>query len=102
MTIIEQLRDMRARLERAIPKLDEVLRELECTPSLPSSQPLTDSLTRREKEIFELISQGLDVKQIADKIGKSKRTVETHRENMRKKLGLKSSYELTQIATRKI
>jgi DNA-binding NarL/FixJ family response regulator len=51
-------------------------------------------LTNREIEIIKLISDGLTSHQIADKLFISPRTVETHRANLMKKVGVKNSIEL--------
>jgi DNA-binding NarL/FixJ family response regulator len=51
-------------------------------------------LTSREVEITKLISEGLTSHQIADKLFISPRTVETHRANLMKKMGVKNSIEL--------
>jgi DNA-binding NarL/FixJ family response regulator len=51
-------------------------------------------LTTREIEIIKLISEGLTSHQIADKLFISPRTVETHRANLMKKVGVKNSIEL--------
>ncbi len=51
-------------------------------------------LTSREIEIVRLISEGLTSHQMADKLFISPRTVETHRANLMKKVGVKNSIEL--------
>ncbi len=51
-------------------------------------------LTKREKEILTLLHQGLHNKDIADQLGKSIRTIETHRFNIMKKMGIKSVTDL--------
>lgn len=51
-------------------------------------------LTSREIEIVKLISEGLTSHQMADKLFISPRTVETHRSNLIKKVGVKNSIEL--------
>jgi DNA-binding NarL/FixJ family response regulator len=51
-------------------------------------------LTKRESEIIKLISQGLTSQEIADRLFISPRTVETHRANLLKKVGVKNSMEL--------
>lgn len=56
------------------------------------------SLTSREKEILTLLSISLSAAQIAEKLVISTHTVETHRKNLRKKLGITSTYELNKFA----
>jgi len=51
-------------------------------------------LTSREVEIVKLISEGLTSFQMADKLFISPRTVETHRANLMKKVGVKNAIEL--------
>jgi non-specific serine/threonine protein kinase len=59
-----------------------------------SSTGLTPSLTRREKEIAELVSQGLTNRQIADRLVLSIRTAESHVESVRNKLGFQSRAQI--------
>ncbi|MFV0268327.1 MAG: response regulator, partial [Draconibacterium sp.] len=56
------------------------------------------SLTRREKEILELISRGRTTLQIARELKLSKFTVDTHRKNIHKKLGIKTNTGLVNYA----
>lgn len=58
------------------------------------------SLTPREQEILRVLAEGLSVKEIADKLFISPKTVENHRSNIMKKLGLHSSIELARYAAR--
>ncbi|PPK88391.1 LuxR family two component transcriptional regulator [Neolewinella xylanilytica] len=51
-------------------------------------------LTRRERQILPLILEGATNQEIADRLDVSRRTVETHRFNMMKKLGVSNSSEL--------
>jgi len=55
-------------------------------------------LTNREKEILELIGDGLTSSEIADKINLSIRTIETHRSNLIHKLNINSLSELIKFA----
>ena len=59
-----------------------------------------DRLTDRELEIFRMIGGGMSVKDIADKLFLSTKTVEAHREHIKEKLNLKSSAELLRFAIR--
>jgi DNA-binding NarL/FixJ family response regulator len=58
------------------------------------------SLTPREQEIMGLLAKDLSVKKIADTLFISPKTVENHRNNIMKKLGLHSSIELVRYAAR--
>jgi DNA-binding NarL/FixJ family response regulator len=53
-----------------------------------------EPLTQREKEIIEKLGAGLSNKEIADKLFISVRTVDCHKNNIMKKLRIKSSAEL--------
>jgi DNA-binding NarL/FixJ family response regulator len=63
-----------------------------------SSHDLIASLTDRELEIFELIGKGWDVREMAQALNVSPKTVETHRTNIREKLKLKNSREVARVA----
>ncbi len=56
------------------------------------------SLSKREKEILELISQGYTSSTISQALFISKYTVETHRKNILRKLNFNSSTELVKFA----
>ena len=58
-------------------------------------------LTKRQKEILNLIAQGMTSREIADKLFIGVFTVETHRRNMVQILGLKGSGELLRYAVEK-
>jgi len=58
------------------------------------------SLTSREREIMSLLAKDHSVKEIADKLFISSKTVENHRSNIMKKLGLHSFIELVRYAAR--
>ncbi|MDP6637080.1 MAG: response regulator transcription factor [Phycisphaerae bacterium] len=60
--------------------------------------PLEHTLTDRELEIFELIGGGLTTRDIADKLHRSIKTIESHREHIKAKLGLNNANELLQRA----
>lgn len=51
-------------------------------------------LSNRELEVFEKIGQGMSTRSIANQLHLSVKTIETHRENIKGKLGLKNAAEL--------
>lgn len=57
-----------------------------------------DTLTNRELEVFRLMGEGLDSKEIASRLNLSMKTVGTHRENIKEKLQLKHYTELVKAA----
>jgi len=57
-------------------------------------------LTPREREILQLIAEGMSAKEIADHLNLGIKTVETHRRNMMQKLKMNSIAELTKYAVR--
>src|SRR2546430_10471245 len=58
----------------------------------------TDKLSDRELEILELIGKGRDVREIAQALHISAKTVETHRAHIKEKLDLKNARQVTRFA----
>ncbi len=57
-----------------------------------------DRLTDREKEIFSLIGAGYSTRNIIAELNIKPNTVETHKKNIKQKLGLKNISEVNQLA----
>ncbi len=57
-------------------------------------------LTKREREVLQLISEGKSTKHIATQLDVSIKTVETHRRQMMEKLGIRNVAGLTKYAIR--
>ena len=66
--------------------------------SSPERHENKPSLTRREKEVLLLISEGLTNSEIGEKIFVSTLTIDTHRKNLLVKLGARNSAALIRIA----
>jgi DNA-binding NarL/FixJ family response regulator len=62
--------------------------------------PTIDNLSDREMHVFQLIGSGLGTKKIAHAVNLSVKTIETHRENIKRKLGLNSGRQLVDRATK--
>lgn len=56
-------------------------------------------LSNRELQVLQLLGAGLSTRKVAVKLGLSFKTIETHRENIKHKLGLPSAPELVCFAT---
>jgi two-component system, NarL family, response regulator NreC len=57
-----------------------------------------ESLTERERQVLHLCAQGLTSKDIAQRLGLSPRTAESHRANLMHKLGLRTQTDLIRFA----
>ncbi len=57
-------------------------------------------LTDREREVLQLMAEGVATKQIASRLHVSVKTVETHRQHIMSKLDIHSVAELTKFAVR--
>lgn len=62
---------------------------------------LYETLTTREREVLQLAAESSSIAEIAARLGISPRTVETHRENLMRKLGLESQTDLIRYALRR-
>jgi DNA-binding NarL/FixJ family response regulator len=60
--------------------------------------PLFSKLTSREREIFQLLAQGLTSYEIADRLALSRNTVYTHRQNIMQKWGTTNMAKLIKRA----
>jgi DNA-binding NarL/FixJ family response regulator len=65
-----------------------------------SGKRAPSALTRREREVVQLLAEGESNKGVADKLGISVKTVETHRARIMSKLRLKSVAGLVRYAIR--
>jgi DNA-binding NarL/FixJ family response regulator len=64
-------------------------------PAGEGIEPLTD----RELHVLHLLGSGLSTRQIAVELNLSFKTIETHRENIKRKLGLRGAAALVHYAT---
>ena len=95
-----QLLDAVRRVLQGETYLSEAMRELQHSHPEKASgtkSPL-ESLSNRELEVFQLIAKGYGTRQIADTLHVSMKTVETHREHIREKLGIQTTFNLVQYA----
>jgi DNA-binding NarL/FixJ family response regulator len=97
-TIVQAVRTILAGKLYLSPNMTELVVQRAFVAGADLSRPAVDRLTEREREVFELIGQGLSSRQIAVKLDVSPKTVETHREHIKEKLELTTSTELTRYA----
>ncbi len=67
-------------------------------PHRPSPDFSIEQLTNRELQILRLLGNGVKAREIAAQLYLSIKTIESHRQNIKRKLGLKSSGELLRYA----
>ncbi|HOT61326.1 MAG TPA: response regulator transcription factor [Treponemataceae bacterium] len=57
-----------------------------------------DSLSERQFQVFRLVGKGLDSHSIAARLSISKKTVDAHKEELKRRLGVPSTQELLRLA----
>lgn len=67
-------------------------------PGTAGAKSLYDTLTVREREIFQLLAEGLKNQEIAERLHVSVKTVETHRAHIMEKLNLNNIAELVKYS----
>jgi DNA-binding NarL/FixJ family response regulator len=97
-TIVQAVRTILAGKLYLSPNMTELVVQRAFISGDDHNRPAVDRLTEREREVFELIGQGLSSRQIAVKLEVSPKTVETHREHIKEKLDLTTATELTRYA----
>ena len=88
--ILEALQQVNKGKEYVSFSVAEALKKKDSNTSLPA-------LTRREKEILELIAEGLTNRKIAAKLFLDRTTINTHRKNMLTKFNVKNTAALIKI-----
>lgn len=67
-------------------------------PEMQGTPP--SKLTSSETTVLQLVGEGLTSKEISQKLGTSEATARKHRENIRRKLGVRNSAEMAAYAIR--
>jgi len=78
-------------------------KSMESSPAAQRSARPTigiETLSDREMHIFNLLGSGLPNRQIAHSLNLSVKTIETHRENIKRKLGVNCTRDLMELATK--
>ena len=60
-----------------------------------------DTLSQRERQVFQLLAEGKGIKEIANELFISPKTVESHKYHIMEKLQAASIIDLTKLAIRK-
>ena len=82
-------------------KVSETLLDAYLNSTLtPDEGSVYSALTAREREIVQMLAEGKSNKEIGERLSISVKTVETHRANVMRKLGINSIVELVHYAIR--
>lgn len=98
MTFLEKPFDDQALIDHVQAALEKNQKTYKEKRKLAQYKERYNTLTRREKEVFELVVQGRSNQEIADIHGINRKTVEGHRANTMSKMAAQSLAELVQIA----
>jgi len=98
---VQELEDSIRTVHRGEQYLQPAIKESLLRDSLGTPEPRTTfrpKLTRREKEVLQLIMDEMTTQEIADKLFLSPKTVETHRLNLLQKMGVRNTAGLVKEA----
>ena len=87
-------------VERGEPFLSPVTQQALIRDLLERGEPAGSDLTPREEEIVKLVAEANTTREIADLLHLSEKTVENHRANAMRKLGMRDRVELVRYAIR--
>ncbi len=82
------------------PKIADIVVRRFVSKSASTERSAFTDLTKREREVLQLLAEGLSTKEIAGRLNLSVKTVETHRANIMDKLDIHTISELVKYAIR--
>jgi len=98
--LVSAIRQVAAGNTYLSPKIADVVVKGYLNKVSDSSLTTRTVLTSREREILQLLAEGLSAKEIAAHLNLSIKTIETHRRNIMEKLEIHTIAELTKYAIR--
>jgi two-component system response regulator NreC len=82
------------------PKIADIVVRRFVSKSASTERSAFTELTKREREVLQLLAEGVSTKEIAGRLNLSVKTVETHRANIMGKLDIHTISELVKYAIR--
>jgi two-component system response regulator NreC len=82
------------------PKIADIVVRRFVSKSASTERSAFTELTKREREVLQLLAEGVSTKKIAGRLNLSVKTVETHRANIMDKLDIHTISELVKYAIR--
>ncbi len=98
--LVNAIRSVAANKKYLSPDIAGVVIEESLNHSPETGSSALSILTMREREVLQLIVEGNTVKQIAERLYLSIKTIHTHRNQIMQKLNMHSTAELTKFAIR--
>jgi DNA-binding NarL/FixJ family response regulator len=100
--LVDAIHSIAARIPFFTPKMAQRLAAPEMPPAARRGRKRRSAsrLTAREREVVQLLAEGRSNREVAERLGISIKTVETHRSNIMSKLRLHSIGELVRYAVR--
>lgn len=99
--LLEAIRTVASGKRYLCPPLSERAIEAYMQREAGSALEPYDTLTLREREVLHLASEGYHNNEVAERLSISPRTVEVHRGNVMRKLGLRTQTDLIRYALKK-
>jgi two-component system response regulator NreC len=99
--LVRAIRDALAGKRYLCPPVTELAIEAYIEQSRSVQIDLHETLTDREREVLQLTAEGNAAAEVASRLHISQRTVENHRANFMRKLGLKNQIDLVRYALRR-
>lgn len=96
--LVQAVREVAAGRRYLSPPLSDLVIEAYIRRAETATLDLYETLTAREREVLHLAAEGQTNAVIANRLGISPRTVETHRTHLMRKLGLRSQTDLIRYA----
>ncbi|MCA8957476.1 MAG: response regulator transcription factor [Planctomycetes bacterium] len=99
-TLVSAIRSAHDGVVYVAPDLIERYGDVFLVPPGAALDPEQSVLSPREQEVLQLVAEGRTTKEIAGRLEISAKTVDTHRQNIMKKLNMRTVAELTKYAVR--
>jgi two-component system, NarL family, response regulator NreC len=99
--LVQALRDVQRGIRYVSPQVLQQVRKDSATLAAKQAETSNATLTPREQEIVKLLAEGHSVRETAQLLGLSVKTVEAHKFNLMRKLGIHNKAQLVTYAIRK-
>jgi two-component system response regulator FixJ len=84
--------------DQLLQSIDRAMRDLPRNAASIGTRPVASTLSAREREVMQLVVDGLDNRTVGQRLGISPRTVEVHKSRVMTKLGARNLAELIRMA----